>query len=97
MNGMTLKQMDNVLDPVYKLRRDHKKAGLVEGIKVGISLATELAQKPSSLFFIYISKPPVCVTTHTDGFSQKSIVLLTDKNISTPILGLPFVAVFVFL
>lgn len=55
MNGMTLKHMDKVLDPVYKLRRDHKKAGLVEGIKVGIRLATELAQKPSSLFFhLYI-------------------------------------------
>lgn len=42
MNGMALREMDKIIYPVCKLCRDHEKAGFVEGIKVGIRLATEL-------------------------------------------------------
>ena len=42
MNGMTIRDMDKVIYPVCKLCRDHEKAGFIEGIKVGIHLATEL-------------------------------------------------------
>ena len=42
MNGMSLRDMDKVIDPVCKLCRDHEKAGFIEGIKVGIFLATEI-------------------------------------------------------
>ena len=43
MNGMPLREMDKVIYPVCKLCRDHEKAGFIEGINVGIHLATELA------------------------------------------------------
>ena len=43
MNGMSLKEMDKVIYPVCKLCRDHEKSGFVEGIKIGIRLANELA------------------------------------------------------
>ena len=42
MNGMSLKEMDRIIYPVCKLCRDHEKAGFIEGIKVGIHLATEI-------------------------------------------------------
>ena len=42
MNGMPLREMDQIIYPVCKLCRDHEKAGFVEGIKVGIQLATEI-------------------------------------------------------
>ena len=42
MNGMELKEMDRIIDPVCTLCRDHERAGFVEGIKVGIKLANEL-------------------------------------------------------
>ena len=42
MNGMSLRDMDKVIYPVCKLCRDHEKAGFIEGIKVGIHLATEI-------------------------------------------------------
>ena len=41
MNGMELKEMDWIIDPVCKLCRDHERAGFVEGIKIGIQLAME--------------------------------------------------------
>lgn len=44
MNGMSLRDMDNVIYPVCKLCRDHEKAGFVEGIKVGIRLQAELIE-----------------------------------------------------
>ena len=43
MNGMSLKEMDKVIYPVCKLCRDHENSGFVEGIKIGIRLANELA------------------------------------------------------
>ena len=42
MNGMTIRDMDKVIYPVCKLFRDHEKAGFIEGVKVGIHLATEI-------------------------------------------------------
>lgn len=42
MNGVSLRDMDQVIYPVCKLCRDHEKAGFIEGIKVGIHLATEI-------------------------------------------------------
>ena len=42
MNGKTLKEIDEIIYAVCTLCRDHEKAGFIEGIKVGISLAKEL-------------------------------------------------------
>ena len=42
MFGMTLKEMDRVINAVCMLSRDHEKAGFVEGIKVGLRLSVEL-------------------------------------------------------
>ena len=42
MNGMTLQEMDRILDPVCTLCRDHERAGFAEGIKVGFLLVQEL-------------------------------------------------------
>lgn len=36
MNGMTLQDMDRIIYPVCTLCRDHKKAGFVAGVKIGI-------------------------------------------------------------
>ena len=41
MNGMELKEMDRIIDPVCTLCRDHERAGFMAGIKVGIGLAME--------------------------------------------------------
>ena len=42
MNGMPLREMDNIVYPVCKLCCDHEKAGFVEGIRIGIRLRNEL-------------------------------------------------------
>ena len=42
MNGMSLREMDQILDPVCTLCRDHERAGFVEGIKLGVYLFCEL-------------------------------------------------------
>ena len=43
MNGMPLREMDNIVYPVCKLCRDHDKAGFIEGIRLGVLLAQEVA------------------------------------------------------
>lgn len=43
MNGMPLREMDQIVYPVCKLCRDYEKAGFVEGIKIGIILSEELS------------------------------------------------------
>ena len=43
MNGMPLREMDNIVYPVCKLCRDHEKAGFIEGIRLGVLLAQEVA------------------------------------------------------
>ena len=45
MNGMTLQDMDRVIDPVCRLCRDHERSGFVNGVKVGIHLGRELREK----------------------------------------------------
>ena len=42
MNGMSFRDMDNVIYPVCKLCRDHEKVGFIEGIKIGIRLQAKL-------------------------------------------------------
>lgn len=44
MNGMPLREMDRITDPVCALCRDHERAGFVEGVKVGIQLSAELTE-----------------------------------------------------
>lgn len=44
MNGMPLREMDQIIYPVCKLCRDHERSGFVEGIKIGIRLHTELGE-----------------------------------------------------
>ena len=45
MNGMQLRDMDKIIYPVCTLCRDHQRSGFVEGIKVGVQLREELAEK----------------------------------------------------
>ena len=42
MNGKPLKEIDEIIYAVCTLCRDHEKAGFVEGVKVGMSLAKEM-------------------------------------------------------
>ena len=44
MNGMPLREMDRIVYPVCKLCRDHEKAGFIEGIRIGVLLAQEVAE-----------------------------------------------------
>ena len=46
MHGMTLREMDWIVDAVCTLCREHEKAGFTEGIKLGFLLASEI---PNSL------------------------------------------------
>ena len=41
LEGMELQEMDQILDPVCILCRDHERAGFVDGVKVGLFLALE--------------------------------------------------------
>ena len=41
MNGMELREMDRILDPICALCRDHERVRFVEGIKIGFLLASE--------------------------------------------------------
>ncbi len=43
MNGMTLQKMDQVLDPVCTLCRDHERFGFVQGVQIGVLLGKELS------------------------------------------------------
>ena len=43
MNGMPLREMNNIVYPVCRLCRDHEKAGFIEGIRLGVLLAQEVA------------------------------------------------------
>ena len=42
MNDKPLKEIDEIIYAVCTLCRDHEKAGFIEGVKVGMSLAMEL-------------------------------------------------------
>ena len=45
MNGMSLREIDQIVYPVCKLCRDHERSGFVEGIKIGVRLRTELTEE----------------------------------------------------
>ena len=45
MNGMTIPEMDTILDPLCALCRDHQRSGFIEGIRIGIRLREELAEE----------------------------------------------------
>ena len=42
MNGMSLREMDTIVNPVCALCRDYEQAGFVHGVEVGMLLAKEL-------------------------------------------------------
>ena len=42
MHGKPLKEIDEIIYAVCALCRDHEKAGFIEGIKIGMSLAREM-------------------------------------------------------
>ena len=42
MNGMPLREMDKIIDPVGTLCRDHERSGVIHGVKVGIRLNYEI-------------------------------------------------------
>lgn len=43
MNGLDLREMDHILDPVCSICLDHERAEFIEGVKIGIRLSDELA------------------------------------------------------
>ena len=47
MNGMSLQEMDRILDPFCSLCRSHQRTGFIEGVKVGVKLREELQQSLS--------------------------------------------------
>ena len=42
MNGMSLQEMDRILDPVCSLCRSHQRTGFIEGVRIGVKLRDEL-------------------------------------------------------
>ena len=44
MNGMPLREMDQIIYPVCALCRDHEKAGFAAGVKIGVRLAAEIEE-----------------------------------------------------
>ena len=42
MHGMTLREMDRIVDAVCVLCTKHEKAGFVEGVKIGVRIGYEL-------------------------------------------------------
>ena len=41
LNGMPMREMDWIINPVCTLCRDHERAGFIHGVQVGIRLAQE--------------------------------------------------------
>ena len=42
MNGVPLEKMDEIINPVCFLCREHERSGFVHGVQIGIRLAEEL-------------------------------------------------------
>ena len=42
MNGMPLREMDQIVYPVCTLCRDHQKSGFMEGVRIGFQLCSEI-------------------------------------------------------
>ena len=49
MNGMPLREMDQIVYPVCTLCRSHQKSGFIEGIRIGILLYQEIHKKQETL------------------------------------------------
>ena len=45
LTGKSLRELDNIIDTVTILCWHHEKSGFIEGIKLGILLATELTEE----------------------------------------------------
>ena len=50
LNGMPLREMDWIIDPVCALCRDHERNGFVHGVQVGVRLAQEIQNVESSIY-----------------------------------------------
>lgn len=46
MNGMPLREMDQIVYPVCTLCRSHQKSGFIEGIRIGFHIYRELTRWP---------------------------------------------------
>lgn len=44
MSGMYLRDMDQILNPVCALCRDHQRSGFIHGVQIGVRLAEELSE-----------------------------------------------------
>lgn len=44
MNGVPLEKMDEIINPVCFLCREHERSGFVHGVQIGMLLAHELAE-----------------------------------------------------
>lgn len=42
LNGMPLREMDGIINPVCALCRDHERSGFIHGVQVGIRLEQEV-------------------------------------------------------
>ena len=42
LNGITLREMDWIINPICALCRDHERSGFIHGVQVGIRLAQEV-------------------------------------------------------
>ena len=49
MNGMPLREMDQIVYPVCTLCRSHQKSGFIEGIRIGILLYQAIHKKQETL------------------------------------------------
>jgi len=45
MNGMELREMDQIIYPACRLCRDHEQSGFIEGVKIGVLLQAELTEE----------------------------------------------------
>lgn len=44
MNGMPLRDMDKIINPVCTLCRDHEQSGFIHGVQMGVRLAQEIME-----------------------------------------------------
>ena len=44
MNGMPLREIDEIINPVCTLCRDHERSGFVHGVRIGMLPARELTE-----------------------------------------------------
>lgn len=74
MNGMSLREMDQILDPVCTLCRDYERSGFIHGVKIGIGLLQKLENTERcivSLIFIDCTKETSCDIMRINESSPK--------------------------